>query len=57
MCHNDQKSEKKRIIKEDFNKSLTHERQEPNTTAPTTRPTQQQESENQQQDTTSKDKE
>lgn len=57
MSNNNQKSEEKRIIKEDFQKSLTHERPEPNTTAPTDRPSDQQETQNQQQNTTSSDKE
>ena len=55
MCDNNQKSKDKKIIKEDFQKSITHERPKPENTVPTSRPSDQQETQNQQKSTTSND--
>lgn len=55
MSDNNQKSKDKKIIKEDFQKSITHERPKPENTAPTSRPSDQQEIQNQQKITTSND--
>lgn len=55
MSNNNQKLKDEKIIKEDFQKSLTHERPKPENTAPTSRPSDQQETQNQQNSTTSND--
>lgn len=57
MSNNNQKLKDEKIIKEDFQKSLTHERPKPENTAPTSRPSDQQETQNQQNSTTSNDQE
>jgi len=55
MRDNNQESEDKKIIKEDLQKSITHERPKPTSTTPTSRPSDKQETQDQQNNTTSND--